>query len=99
LSENTAFTVHLAGAFFALGYYRFGWNFRSLPDLSIGSLQRRVRDRSRKMSLNTLPETQKRRIAFLQRFTRRGKLASLRANGRHSNDTVVFKERKEIASE
>jgi len=51
LSENTAFTVHLAGAFFALGYYRFGWNFRSLPDLSIGSLQRRVRDRSRKMSL------------------------------------------------
>ena len=49
--SNTAFTVHLAGAFFALGYYRLGWNFRKLPNFSPQSLQRSFRDRSRRMRL------------------------------------------------
>lgn len=36
---------------------------------------------------------------ILAKIHEEGKLASLLANERHSNDTVVFKERKEIASE
>ncbi|MGB1925209.1 MAG: rhomboid family intramembrane serine protease [Rubripirellula sp.] len=49
--SNTAFTVHLAGAFFALGYHRLGWNFQGLRDLSPATMQRKLRDRSRKMRL------------------------------------------------
>jgi membrane associated rhomboid family serine protease len=50
-SSNTAFTVHLAGAFFALGYYFLGWNFRKLDFLAIGDLPQRLRQRSRRMRL------------------------------------------------
>ena len=41
--SSTAFTVHLAGAFFALGYYFLGWNFRKLDFLSLGELPQRLR--------------------------------------------------------
>ncbi len=49
--SSTAFTVHLAGAFFALGYYFLGWNFRKLDFLSLGELPQRLRQRSRRMRL------------------------------------------------
>ena len=50
-TSNTAFTVHLAGAFFALGYHFLGWNFRRLDFLSLGELPQRLRQRSRRMRL------------------------------------------------
>lgn len=50
-AANTAFTVHLAGAFFALAYFFLGWNFRQLDFLSIGELPQRLRQRSRRMRL------------------------------------------------
>ena len=49
--SNTAFTVHLAGAFFALGYYKFGWNFQKLSAISPGELPKQLRNRSRRMRL------------------------------------------------
>lgn len=49
--SNTAFTVHLAGAFFALGYHRLGWSFQGVADLSPDSMRRRLRDHSRRMTL------------------------------------------------
>ena len=50
-AANTAFTVHLAGAFFALGYYFLNWNLRWLDIEAIGDLPRRLRQRSRRMKL------------------------------------------------
>ncbi len=50
-ASNTAFTVHLAGAFLALAYYFMGWNFRRLDFLAIGDLPQRLRQRSRRMRL------------------------------------------------
>ncbi len=47
--SNTAFTVHLAGAFFALGYYFRGWNLRRFHFSAIGELPGRIRQRSRRM--------------------------------------------------
>jgi hypothetical protein len=49
--SNTAFTVHLAGAFFALGYYFRGWSLRRLDFSAIGGLSGRLRQRSRGMKL------------------------------------------------
>jgi membrane associated rhomboid family serine protease len=49
--SNTAFTVHLAGAFFALGYYFRGWSLRRLDLSAIGGLSGRLRQRSRRMKL------------------------------------------------
>ncbi len=49
--SNTAFTVHLAGAFFALGYYLRRWNLRWLDLTAIGELPQRLRQRSRRMKL------------------------------------------------
>lgn len=46
---NTAFTVHLAGAVFALGYFFLNWNFSWLGALS--EIPDRIRQRSRRMKL------------------------------------------------
>jgi membrane associated rhomboid family serine protease len=51
MGSNTAFTVHLAGAFFALGYYFLHWNLRWLDLEAIGDLPGRLRQRSRRMKL------------------------------------------------
>lgn len=48
---NTAFTVHLAGAFFALGYYFLGWKFNWLDLTAITAIPDRLRQRSRRMKL------------------------------------------------
>ena len=48
---ETAFTVHLAGAFFAIGYYFRGWNLRWLDLSAIGNAPTRLRQRSRRMKL------------------------------------------------
>lgn len=48
---NTAFTVHLAGAGFALLYYFRRWNLRWLDFAAIAELPARMRDRSRRMKL------------------------------------------------
>lgn len=50
-ASNTAFTVHLAGAFFALGYYFLGWKLSWLKLDAIGELPERLRQRSRRMKL------------------------------------------------
>lgn len=50
-ASNTAFTVHLAGAFFALGYYFLHWNLRWLDLDALGDIPRRMRQRSRRMKL------------------------------------------------
>lgn len=50
-ASNTAFTVHLAGAFFALGYYFLHWNLRWLDLAAFGELPQRLRQRSRRMKL------------------------------------------------
>ena len=50
-ASNTAFTVHLAGAFFALGYYFLHWNLRWLDFGALGDMPRRFRQRSRRMKL------------------------------------------------
>lgn len=50
-ASNTAFTVHLAGAFFAVGYYFLHWNLRWLDLARIGDLPQRMRQRSRRMKL------------------------------------------------
>ncbi len=50
-ASNTAFTVHLAGAFFALGYYFLHWNLRWLDFTAIGEIPARMRRRSRRMKL------------------------------------------------
>ncbi len=42
-SSNTAFTVHLAGAGFALCYYFLGWNFQRFHFGSLGNLPQRSR--------------------------------------------------------
>lgn len=49
--SNTAFTVHLAGAFFALAYYFLGWNLRRLDFTSWTPLKQRLGQRSRGMRL------------------------------------------------
>jgi membrane associated rhomboid family serine protease len=49
--SNTAFTVHLAGAFFALAYFFLGWSFRKLDFLGIANLPKFLRQRSRRMRL------------------------------------------------
>lgn len=49
--SNTAFTVHLAGAFFALGYYFMHWSLRWLDLGAIVDLPQRMRQRSRRMKL------------------------------------------------
>ncbi|MDG2223465.1 MAG: rhomboid family intramembrane serine protease [Rubripirellula sp.] len=49
--ENTAFTVHLAGAFFSLGYYFLHWNLRWLNLGAVSDFPARMRHRSRKMKL------------------------------------------------
>jgi membrane associated rhomboid family serine protease len=48
---NTAFTVHLAGACFALAYYFLGWNLRRLDFGSWSQLPQRLGQRSRRMRL------------------------------------------------
>ncbi len=50
-SSNTAFTVHLAGAFFAIGYYFMNWKLRWLDLGAIAELPQRLRQRSRRMKL------------------------------------------------
>lgn len=50
-TPNTAFTVHLAGAAFALAYYFRGWNLHRLSWLTDGQLTQRMRQRSRRMRL------------------------------------------------
>jgi len=50
-ASNTAFTVHLAGAFFALGYYFLGWKFAWLDLAAIADIPRRLSQRSRRMKL------------------------------------------------
>jgi membrane associated rhomboid family serine protease len=49
--SSTAFTVHLAGACFAIGYYFLHWNLRWLNIGAIGELPARMRQRSRRMKL------------------------------------------------
>ncbi len=49
--SNTAFTVHLAGAGFALGYFFLGWNLRWLNLSAIGGISGRLGQRSRRMKL------------------------------------------------
>ncbi|TWU56904.1 Rhomboid family protein [Rubripirellula tenax] len=48
---NTAFTVHLAGAAFALAYFYQRWNLSFLAASGIADLPARMRDRSRRMKL------------------------------------------------
>ncbi|MEM8666934.1 MAG: rhomboid family intramembrane serine protease [Planctomycetota bacterium] len=51
---GTAFEVHLAGAFFALGYYLLNWNLRWLNFLGVGGIAdipAKMRQRSRRMKL------------------------------------------------
>ncbi len=48
---NTAFTVHLAGAAFALAYFFLGWNLRHFDFLALGEMPQRFRQRSRRMRL------------------------------------------------
>ena len=48
---NTAFTVHLAGAFLALGYHYYGWNLKWLDFAAIRDLPGWLRQRSRRMQL------------------------------------------------
>jgi membrane associated rhomboid family serine protease len=50
-ASNTAFTVHLAGAFFALGYYFLGWKFAWLDLAAIADIPKRLSQRSRRMKL------------------------------------------------
>lgn len=50
-TSNTAFTVHLAGAAFALLYYFLGWSFHWLDSLAISQWPQRVRQRSRRIRL------------------------------------------------
>jgi membrane associated rhomboid family serine protease len=50
-SSNTAFTVHLAGAFFALGYFFLHWNLGWLDRHAITDWPRKLRQRSRRMGL------------------------------------------------
>jgi membrane associated rhomboid family serine protease len=50
-ASNTAFTVHLAGAFFALGYYFLGWKLSWLDLTAIANAPERLRQRSRRMKL------------------------------------------------
>lgn len=48
---NTAFTVHLAGAGFALAFYFRHWNMRWLDLTAIANFPNRMRQRSRRMKL------------------------------------------------
>jgi membrane associated rhomboid family serine protease len=50
-ASNTAFTVHLAGIFFALGYYFLGWKFAWLDLAAIADIPKRLSQRSRRMKL------------------------------------------------
>jgi membrane associated rhomboid family serine protease len=50
-ASNTAFTVHLAGAFFALLYYFRHWSLQRLDLEAIADLPDRFRQRSRRMKL------------------------------------------------
>lgn len=50
-TSNTAFTVHLAGAGFALAYYFRHWSLRWLDLEALGDLPARMRQRSRRMKL------------------------------------------------
>lgn len=49
--SNTAFTVHLAGAAFALAYYYGAWNLRWLAFDAVTDIPARMRQRSRRMKL------------------------------------------------
>lgn len=51
MGSNTAFTVHLSGAFFALGYFYLGWRLRWIDLGMLASLPDRMRQRSRRMKL------------------------------------------------
>ncbi|MDB4676620.1 rhomboid family intramembrane serine protease [bacterium] len=57
--KNTAFTVHLAGAFFALGYHYTGWNLSKLPISGLSGMQQSLRKRSRRMRLKLHDPDQK----------------------------------------
>ena len=48
---STAFTVHLAGAGFALAYHYGHWNFRWLSLGSVPDIRSKMRQRSRRMKL------------------------------------------------
>lgn len=48
---NTAFTVHLAGAFFSLGYYYQKWNLGWMAIGGLTDLPSTFRDRSRRMKI------------------------------------------------
>ncbi|QDT01648.1 Rhomboid family protein [Rubripirellula lacrimiformis] len=50
-SGNTAFTVHLAGAAFALVYFFQRWNLRFLSPGALTDIPARMRDRSRRMKI------------------------------------------------
>ena len=49
--SNTAFTVHLAGAFFALAYFRYGWNTQKLSNVTPQQWMKPFRNRSGKSLL------------------------------------------------
>ncbi|MEC8473754.1 MAG: rhomboid family intramembrane serine protease [Planctomycetota bacterium] len=49
--SNTAFTVHLAGAFFALAYFRYGWNTRKLSNVAPQQWMKQFSNRSHKSLL------------------------------------------------
>ena len=49
--SNTAFTVHLAGAFFAIAYYFLHWNLSWLAIGGLSDVPRKLRQRSRRMKL------------------------------------------------
>ena len=49
--SSTAFTVHLAGAGFALAYYFRRWNLKWLNFAGVSDIPRRLRQRSRRMKL------------------------------------------------
>lgn len=49
--SNTAFTVHLSGAAFALLYYKLGWNLRWLDFTALANVKSNLQQRSRRMKL------------------------------------------------
>ena len=49
--SNTAFTVHLSGAAFALLYYKLGWNLGWLDFTALGNVKKNLQQRSRRMKL------------------------------------------------
>lgn len=49
--SHTAFQVHLSGALFGFLYFQQGWNLRWLDFTAVGSLPKKMRQRSRRMKL------------------------------------------------